>query len=81
MMSGFRMLAHIVLSDEMKEVVSNVFPGSYSDKVRQVAALTFRNKALTWALARLLDGPAPFRVSLFRHQADRLATNLVFLAD
>jgi 5-(hydroxymethyl)furfural/furfural oxidase len=51
----------IVLSDEMKDVVTNVFPGSYSDKVRQVAALTFRNKALTWALARLLDGPAPLR--------------------
>jgi 5-(hydroxymethyl)furfural/furfural oxidase len=67
MMSGFRMLARIVLSDEMQAVVSTVFPGSYSDKVRQVAALTLRNKALTWTLARLLDGPASLRRFLIQH--------------
>jgi 5-(hydroxymethyl)furfural/furfural oxidase len=61
MMSGYRRLASIVLSDEMKDAVSDVFPASYSDKVRQVAALTVRNRVLTGMLARMLDGPDALR--------------------
>jgi 5-(hydroxymethyl)furfural/furfural oxidase len=61
MMSGFRLLAAIVLGEDLKDVVSDVFPASYSDKVRQVGALTLRNRLLTWALARLLDGPSALR--------------------
>ena len=66
MKAAYRRLAAIVLSDEMQGVVSDTFPASYSDKVRQVAALTLRNKVLTGLLARLLDGPAPLRRLLFR---------------
>lgn len=64
MKDAFRRLAAIVLSESMREVVSDVFPASYSDKVRQVAALTVRNKALTAILARLLDGPDRLRTFL-----------------
>lgn len=66
MMSGYRMLAGIVMSEAMRDVVTNVFPASYSDKVRQVGALTTRNRLLTSILARLLDGPAPLRDFLIR---------------
>jgi 5-(hydroxymethyl)furfural/furfural oxidase len=67
MMAAYRRLAAIVLGPEMEGVVSDTFPASYSDKVRQVGALTFRNKVLTGLLARMLDGPAALRRLLFRH--------------
>ncbi len=66
MMTGFRMLARAVLGPEMEGSVSDVFPASYSDKVRQVGALTWRNKVLTSILARLLDGPDALRAFLIR---------------
>lgn len=61
MMLGYRKLAAIVLSDELADVVSDVFPASYSDKVRQVGALNARNRLATGMLARLLDGPEKLR--------------------
>lgn len=61
MTAAYRRLAAIVLSDDMKDVVSDVFPASFSDKVRQVAALTVRNRVLTGLLARMLDGPERLR--------------------
>ena len=61
MMDGYRMLAGVVLGAEMRDVVSNTFPGSYSDKVRQVGALNTKNRILTTVLARLLDGPVALR--------------------
>lgn len=67
MMAAYRRLAAIVLGPAMQGVVSDTFPASYSDKVRQVGALTLRNKVLTGLLARLLDGPAALRRLLFRH--------------
>ena len=66
MMTSYRRLAAIVLGDDMKDVVSDIFPASYSDKVRQVAALTVRNRVLTGLLARMLDGPATLRRLLFK---------------
>jgi 5-(hydroxymethyl)furfural/furfural oxidase len=66
MMASFRRLAAIVLGEDMEDVVSDIFPASYSDKVRQVAALTLRNRVLTGLLARMLDGPAPLRRLLFK---------------
>jgi 5-(hydroxymethyl)furfural/furfural oxidase len=61
MMLGYRKLAAIVLSEELAGVVSDVFPASYSDKVRQVGALNARNRLATGMLARLLDGPEKLR--------------------
>lgn len=63
---AFRQMAAIVLSPEMREVVTDPFPASYSDKVRQVAAITPKNKFLTSVLARLLDGPPTWRSMLIR---------------
>ena len=58
---AFRRMAAITLSPDMSAVVSDPFPASYSDKVRQVAAITPKNQLLTSILARLLDGPEPLR--------------------
>jgi 5-(hydroxymethyl)furfural/furfural oxidase len=66
LMQAYRRLAGIVLGPDMQGVISDTFPASYSDKVRQVAALTVRNRVLTGLLARLLDGPAAVRRFLFR---------------
>jgi 5-(hydroxymethyl)furfural/furfural oxidase len=63
---AFRQMAAVVLSPEMKEVVTDPFPASYSDKVRQVAAITPKNRFLTSLLARLLDGPPTWRSMLIR---------------
>ncbi len=50
----------------MRAVTDDPFPASYSDKVRQVGAINRKNKLLTDALARLLDGPAALRSALIR---------------
>ena len=47
-------------------MTADPFPASYSDKVRQVGLLSRKNKLLTDALARLLDGPAALRSYLIR---------------
>ena len=44
----------------MKAVTSNPFPAAYSDKVRQVGAITTKNKILT-TIAAALDGPKVLR--------------------
>ena len=55
--STFKAMAALVLDPDMSGVISDPFPASYSDKVRQVAAITPKNRFMTWVLAQLLDGP------------------------
>ena len=45
----------------MQDMMTDPFPASYSDKVRQVGEINTKNKFLTGVMAKLLDGPAPFR--------------------
>lgn len=76
---AFRQMAAVILSPIMKEVTTDPFPASYSDKVRQVAAITPMNRFLTSVLARLLDGPAFLRRALIRNlilEGDPLETLL-----
>ncbi|MBU6497130.1 MAG: GMC family oxidoreductase N-terminal domain-containing protein [Rhodospirillales bacterium] len=56
-----RRFARLLERPELRGVVADPFPASYSDKVRQVAAITLKNRVLTTILARLLDGPAALR--------------------
>jgi 5-(hydroxymethyl)furfural/furfural oxidase len=56
-----RRFAGLLDRPELRGVVTDPFPASYSDKVRQVATITIKNRVLTTILARLLDGPAPLR--------------------
>jgi len=66
LMDAFRRMAALQASDAMREVTDEPFPASYSEKVRQVAMLSRRNKLVTDVLAALLDGPAVLRKVLMR---------------
>lgn len=57
LMDAIRRLAPLYADPAMQSVTSNPFPAAYSDKVRQVGAITTKNKILTGIAARLLDGP------------------------
>jgi 5-(hydroxymethyl)furfural/furfural oxidase len=67
MMQGVRMFSAMHLTEAMQAVTSDPFPASYSDKVRQVGLLSRKNKLLTDAFAKLLDGPAALRSYLIRN--------------
>jgi len=66
LMEGFRRMGRIAIMPEMQAVCSDPFPASYGDKVRQVGAITTKNRILTAVMASLLDGPAPLRSYLIR---------------
>ena len=48
----------------MQAVTSDVFPASYSDKVRQIGVVNKKNKFMTNVMSKLLDGPAALRQML-----------------
>lgn len=58
---GIRRLTPLYRDPDMQSVMSDPFPASYSDKVRQVGQINTKNKILTGIMARLLDGPGPLR--------------------
>ena len=61
LMSGFKMMAAVQLSDAVRRVADTPFPAAYSDKVRAIGVVNARNKLLTRLVATLLDGPAALR--------------------
>jgi 5-(hydroxymethyl)furfural/furfural oxidase len=61
LMSGFRMMAAIQMSDELGKVTDNYFPASYSDRVRKIGVVNDKNRMLTKMISLLLDGPAFLR--------------------
>ena len=65
-MEGFRRLGRIAAMPELQAVASDPFPASYGDKVRQVGAVTTKNRVMTSVMAKLLDGPAALRGYLIR---------------
>ncbi len=58
---GIKRLAPIYADPVMQTAISNPFPASYSDKVRQVGEINTKNKVLTSIAAALLDGPGFLR--------------------
>jgi len=50
----------------LQAVISDAFPASYSDKVRQIGMVNRKNKLLTGVMARLLDGPDTLRKFLMK---------------
>lgn len=66
LMDGFRRLASLHEHADMRAVTSQPFPAVWGEKVRQVGAMTTRNRAYTALAAQLLDGPAPLRRWLMR---------------
>ena len=67
MMDGVRRFGAMHLTPTMQAVTTDPFPASYSDKVRQVGLVSKKNKWLTDALARALDGPAALRSYLIQN--------------
>jgi 5-(hydroxymethyl)furfural/furfural oxidase len=67
MMDGVRRFGAMHMTPAMQAVTTDPFPASYSDKVRQVGLVSKKNKWLTDALAKALDGPAALRSYLIRN--------------
>lgn len=61
LMSGFKLMAAVQMTDALREVTDVPFPASYSDKVRQIGVVNTKNKWLTRLVATMLDGPAALR--------------------
>jgi len=61
LMSGFRKMAAIQMSDIVKTVTDKPFPAAYTDKVRKIGVVNTRNKILTKIAATMMDGPAALR--------------------
>ena len=66
LVGAMQRFATLFARPELRGVVADPFPASYSDKVRQVAAINAKNRTITTVLARLLDGPAGVRRALLR---------------
>lgn len=62
---GIRQLSGLFDHPAMQAVCSLSFPASWGDKVRQVGAVTAKNKLLTGIAAKLLDGPEAVRRFMF----------------
>jgi 5-(hydroxymethyl)furfural/furfural oxidase len=67
LMDGFRRMAALQMSAAMQAVTSDPFPASYSDRVRQIGVVNTRNRLVTKAISKLLDGPGALR----RHLIDK----------
>src|SRR5438034_983653 len=67
LMDGFRRLGAMHLEGALREAVSDPFPASYSDRVRQIGVVNDKNRRKTQFFAKLLDGPAWLRRYLIDH--------------
>ncbi|MFO1085988.1 MAG: GMC family oxidoreductase N-terminal domain-containing protein [Reyranellaceae bacterium] len=61
LMSGFKLMAAVQMTDELKKVTDVPFPAAYSDRVRAIGVVNTKNKILTKIVAQCLDGPAALR--------------------
>ncbi len=61
LMDGFRRLGAMQISAALSAVTSNPFPAAYTERVRKIGVVNARNKRITDAIAKLLDGPAWLR--------------------
>jgi 5-(hydroxymethyl)furfural/furfural oxidase len=80
LMAGFRRMAAIHLSPSARAAVSDPFPASYSERVRQIGTINLRNRILTRIAAVFLDGPTPMRRTFIERlvmEGESLATLLV----
>ena len=61
LMSGFRKMAAVQMSEAVKAVTDKPFPASYTDRVRKIGVVNNTNRILTRIAAALMDGPAALR--------------------
>lgn len=74
---GFRRCAALYLSDALQGTAIDPFPTAYTEQVRAVSKVNGRNKALTWLLGKVMDGPDPVRKLLI----EKVITGGVTLQD
>jgi 5-(hydroxymethyl)furfural/furfural oxidase len=67
MRRGFRFAAGLFDQPALRQASLEVFPSSYSERVRDWGRVSTKNLVLTTLLAGLLDGPAALRRFLVRH--------------
>jgi 5-(hydroxymethyl)furfural/furfural oxidase len=58
---GFRRLVAVHRAPELAGVISDMFPSSFTDKIRKVSDVTMRNRIITGLGAAMLEGPAALR--------------------
>ena len=63
---GFRQIAELHELPPVKAVTSDVFPASFTDKIRRVGTYNTKNRILTRIGATLMDGPAFLRQFVIR---------------
>jgi 5-(hydroxymethyl)furfural/furfural oxidase len=66
LMDGFHRIAAIHEMPPLRAIASDLFPASFSDKIRKVGDVTLKNRILTAVGAQLLDGPAALRRFMIR---------------
>jgi 5-(hydroxymethyl)furfural/furfural oxidase len=67
LMQGFRKAAALRMSAPLQAVTAHPFPSAFSERVRNLSQITWRNKLLTNLGAALMDGPAALRRYMFEH--------------
>jgi 5-(hydroxymethyl)furfural/furfural oxidase len=66
LMTALQRMAALHDLPPLKSITSNVFPASFTDKVRKVGDVNLKNRILTTLGAWMLDGPGPLRQFMFR---------------
>ena len=61
LMDGFRRLGAMQQRTPMREVTTDPFPASYSDRVRRIGVVNTKNRISTQVIAKMMDGPAALR--------------------
>ena len=61
LMDGFHRLGALQQAVPLRDVTSDPFPASYSDRVRRIGVVNAKNRIATRVIAKLLDGPAALR--------------------
>lgn len=67
LMDAFRRMGALYAMPAMQKVTADPFAASYTDRVRKLGVVNRQNKMLTWALGKLLDGPAALRSYFIRN--------------
>jgi len=63
---GFQQIAALHDLPPLRAVTSDVFPASFTDKIRKVGTYNTRNRILTRIGATMMDGPAALRQAFMR---------------
>ncbi|MBV8191262.1 MAG: GMC family oxidoreductase N-terminal domain-containing protein [Alphaproteobacteria bacterium] len=61
LMTGFKLMAAVQMTEALRQVTDAPFPAAYSDRVRAIGVVNTKNKILTALFAPFLDGPAAVR--------------------